>query len=167
MFSLEQLPRKLRERIRIVGECWIWTGYIFHCGTRQGYGKVTFNHKSWLTHRLVYTLLVENIPSRLVLDHLIECGICMDTRCCNPIHVEAVRQRENVIRGCSPCANNARKTHCHLGHLLAGKNLRVSKRFTRSGLVYRTLRVCRECNRLKMADFHLRHPRRKVKLANV
>lgn len=162
MFRLKQLPLRLRNQIKVVGNCWVWQGCLLVCGNRQGYGRATFKRRSWLTHRLVYSLLVGDIPPPLTLDHLIESGVCTDTRCCFPPHLEVVTSKVNTLRGNSICANNARKSYCNSGHLLEGKNLRISFRFNKSGTIIRTLRVCRECNRLRMADFHLRHPRRKV-----
>lgn len=44
--------------------------------------------------------------------------------CVNPDHLEAVTPRENVLRSLSPCAVNARKTHCASGHPLSGENHR-------------------------------------------
>ena len=61
---------------------------------RNGYGRVCFNGREPVVHRLVYELLVGMIPTEYVLDHL-----CRNRRCCNPEHLEPVTMRENTIRG--------------------------------------------------------------------
>jgi len=88
--------------------CWLWNGAI----DRGGYGRVaTGNWRSAGAHRTAYTALVGPVPASLHLDHL--CRV----RCCvNPAHLEPVTPRENMLRGVSPHAVNARKTHCAKGH---------------------------------------------------
>jgi hypothetical protein len=103
-----------------------------------GYGLFWFNRTYVLAHRFVYTLLVGAIPEGLTLDH--RCR----TRCCvNPDHLEPVSGRENILRGVSPSARNARKTHCKRGHRLAGDNLKVKLRTYPDGV--RPQRTCRTC----------------------
>lgn len=87
--------------------CWIWRlGAI-----GGGYGVRVVDGRPRLVHRLHYEELVGPIPEGLVIDHL-----CRTPRCVNPGHLEPVTQRENVLRGDSPHAQNARKTHCPQGH---------------------------------------------------
>lgn len=111
-------------------ECWPWTGKARNRATgAHQYGRFalwnaeTLKYDAWLAHRLAYTLVVGPIPDGLTLDHL-----CKHTLCCNPAHMEPVTQAENVRRGDSPFAINARKTHCDGGHELAGDNLWVNPR---------------------------------------
>lgn len=96
-------------RVDATGICWEWTRAL----TPKGYARTTYGHKNWLIHRLVWTLLVGDIPEGMTLDHL-----CRNRRCCNPDHMEVVTAEENKRRGHSPNAINARKTHCKEGHLL-------------------------------------------------
>jgi hypothetical protein len=89
-------------------ECWIWKG------TKQigGYGVFKIHGKSMQrAHRLAYAWLRGPIPDGLTLDHL-----CRVTACVNPEHLEPVEMVENVMRGGSIPAVNARKTHCKRGH---------------------------------------------------
>jgi hypothetical protein len=60
---------------------------------------------------LVYELLVGPVGADLTLDHL-----CRNRACVNPDHLEPVTIAVNVLRGESPPARNARKTHCPQGH---------------------------------------------------
>lgn len=70
-----------------------------------------FDGKQRLVHRLAYAWLVGQIPAGLTLDHL-----CRNTVCVNPLHLEPVTHRVNVLRGQSGVAANARKTGCPQGH---------------------------------------------------
>lgn len=115
------------------GTCWIWKGNAFQS---TGYGKIVIEKKHLLTHRLAYELLIGPIPEGKEIDHL-----CRIRLCCNPLHLEAVTHRENVVRGNSAASRNAKKTHCVHGHLLAGDNLIKSGK--------RKFRKCRTCNQEK------------------
>jgi len=91
--------------------CWLWASSL-----GRGYGL--FWLKRYLpAHRLSYECLVGPIPEGLTLDHL-----CRVRRCLNPLHLEAVTLRENILRGTSPTAHNARKVVCLRGHALKGRS---------------------------------------------
>ena len=94
--------------------CWIWQGNI----RGNGYGAYCINKKGYYAHRYLYEKLKGPIPKGLQLDHL-----CRNKLCVNTGHLEPVTSRENTMRGIGLTSINAKKTHCHLGHLLSGKNL--------------------------------------------
>ena len=93
--------------------CWLWTARV----NRHGYGVLSIGSKRdaskrmALAHRVAYELHVGPIPEGLTIDHL-----CRTPACVNPDHLEAVTQRENVLRGMSIPALNHKKTHCKNGH---------------------------------------------------
>lgn len=96
-------------------ECWPWTGAM----QGQGYGQ--YGKPMRLAHRISYEFFVGPIPEGLTLDHL-----CRNRQCVNPSHLEPVTRGENVLRGESLPARNARKTHCPKGHPYDDINTYVS-----------------------------------------
>jgi DNA-binding CsgD family transcriptional regulator len=114
--------------------CWDYTG----CHDPNGYSKA-FIFGLRYAHRVAYFLTYGPIPDGLNIDHL-----CRNRGCCNPAHLEAVTQRENIMRSpIAPAAINARKTHCKRGHAYAGENVRLTTN-PRTG---RSARSCRTCER--------------------
>lgn len=86
--------------------CWRWTA-----ATAKGYGTFWNGQRQIPAHRFSYELKHGPIPGHLPLDHL-----CRVRSCINPDHLEAVTLKENLLRGESPSAKCARKTHCSKGH---------------------------------------------------
>ncbi len=94
--------------------CWVWTASTRGPNPVHQYGQIRVGDRVLEAHRVMYALVVGDIPPGLTLDHL-----CRNPRCVNPAHLEAVSHRENVLRGVAPSALNARKTHCVNGHEFA------------------------------------------------
>lgn len=110
------------------GECWRWIGAMGN----HGYG--VYGKPAILAHRWSYLLHVGVIPPWLTIDHL-----CRNRWCVHPNHLEPVTRAENVLRGESLPARNARKTHCPKGHPYDETNTYVNPN---SGW-----RMCRTCIR--------------------
>lgn len=128
-----------------LGRCWIWTGAL-----RKGHGEFRRARRSLVAaHRFVYELEVGQIPPGLVIDHL-----CRVPRCVNPAHLEAVTNVENVLRGNSLPARNARKTHCLNGHEFSPENTRINNRGDR---------VCIACARAGLRRSYLKRRRRSLR----
>jgi hypothetical protein len=115
--------------------CWIWQGATDGGGR---YGQISHNKTVKRAHRAAYEEWVGPVGDGFELDHL-----CRTTRCVNPHHLEPVTHYENVMRGESLQAKNARKTHCVHGHELPpyvpGGN-----------------RQCAECRAIRNAEASLR-----------
>lgn len=80
----------LLSRLDASGPCWLWLGYK----TPKGYGHAWDGKSVRHVHRIIYELLVGEVPTDIQLDHL-----CRVPACCNPDHLEPVTLAENIRRG--------------------------------------------------------------------
>lgn len=113
-------------RVNKTGSCWEWLGWK----DNEGYGRFSLHSRSRRAHRISWELLRGPIPEKLTLDH-----VCRNRACVNPDHLEPVTNAVNILRGVSPSAIQARKTHCVHGHPFSGDNVwlgRKGRRFCRT-----------------------------------
>ena len=116
-----RLPERFWDKVEEdSGGCWVWTAGL----NTHGYGQFRLGDGqcSRGSHRIAYTALVGSVAEGLQLDHL-----CRIRNCVNPSHLEQVTHRENLRRGDSPTARNARKTTCFRGHDFDKENTYVRK----------------------------------------
>jgi len=123
--------------------CWIWTGAIIK---NRGYGVFNLRGKTHSVHRLLFAHYYSGIPignktGKNVLDHI----KCDTVNCVNPEHLILTSQKKNVLRGNSPMAINARKTHCIKGHKLPDKPNEIWGKNKKG----RRCVICRRINRMK------------------
>jgi hypothetical protein len=71
-------------------ECWLWKGASH--GQGRGYGKFRLGKRTTSAHRASYLLFNGEIPEGLVIGHS-----CNNERCCNPNHLGAVTQSDNIL----------------------------------------------------------------------
>lgn len=133
------------DKVTITDYCWEWTSVK----NRFGHGRLWVNGRFESAHRVCHVLFIGPIPEGLVVDHL-----CGNPSCVNPGHLEAVTQRENLLRANTFQAANAAKTHCVSGHEFTPTN---TLRDTEGN------RVCRKCRQEESARTYLR---RKARLAD-
>lgn len=149
MLTLENVIDPTPERLKLAARllvkmspepngCIRWTGRIDH----HGYSEIRITlgrlkYRKCRAHRVAYEVFVGPIPEGLTIDHL-----CRNQWCVNPAHLEPVTSVVNVMRGESPFARHARKTHCKHGHEFTPENT-----YHPRGI--QTHRKCRECARQK------------------
>lgn len=105
------------------------------------------------THTYAYELEKGSIPDGLFVDHTchnedLSCPggkECLHRRCCNPAHLEAIDNAENLRRANAPRGRGNQKTHCPQNHEYNDENTMWIKK-VRKGKTYNT-RMCRVCNR--------------------
>lgn len=145
MKPLPLLPRLwARTEVDPATGCYRWTG-----GTQSGkggddYGVISYQGRTRPVHVAAYEELTGRpVPDGHQVDHVAARG-CRYRDCWNFAHLEAVLPRVNVLRGTSPAALNAQKTHCPQGHEYTPENTRVAD----------GSRVCRTCDRERAAKLY-------------
>ena len=95
--------------------CLLWIG-----GTNEnGYGLFYVGGRLRKAHRVAYEMHFQiAIPNDMQIDHL-----CRVKCCVNPLHLEVVTARENLIRSNSASGVNHRATHCKNGHEFVPENI--------------------------------------------
>jgi hypothetical protein len=142
--TLKPPEERFWPKVKKTKTCWLWTG----AKDGRGYGDFRLGgrtSKHIKAHVFAYQQLVGPIPEGLTLDHL-----CRRPLCVRPDHLEPVTNRENTLRGTSPPAQHARKTHCPQGHPYDEVN------------TYRTSsghRGCRRCRAAQQAEWWRTHAR--------
>ena len=104
--------------IRSDAECWPW---IAHKRT-DGYGVIKIGNRLVKAHRIAYMLANHRDPLHLVIDHT-----CFNKSCCNPAHLQAILQTENVARYYRSIGGP--KATCRKGHgKTPGKQCKICQR---------------------------------------
>jgi hypothetical protein len=139
---------KLRDRFMAnvgpldpVTTCREWQGTM----SITGYGMISVGGRYRGAHRVAYELFKGAIPDGLDVHH-----ICRNPKCVSWDHLQAVTRSQNAVFGIGPQVTRARNysTHgstpdtCKRGHRMAGDNL----------IWYGKQRVCRACNRARVAN---------------
>lgn len=117
--TLIRFGKKLEFGPKILStSCWLWRGYV----NNWGYGTFSVEGTRHYAHWWAWEQKHGPVPQGLMLDHL-----CRVKACVNPGHLEAVTNRENILRGNSSAAMNARKQQCKRGHSLDAPNTDTSR----------------------------------------
>lgn len=70
-----------------LGQCHLWLGGV----DKWGYGKCHLGSKTWIAHRLSYTIFKGVIPDGMMILHK-----CDNPRCVNPDHLSAGSNADNT-----------------------------------------------------------------------
>lgn len=154
--SLEPWQWRFFSYVLIGDGCWTWLG------KRQGenYGAFSFAEgehpdglRTMYAHRYLYELFVGPIPDGYQVDHL-----CHNPTCCNPEHLDAVPQRENLRR---------RHKLCRKGHSMEGHNRQVMER--KGDREFARCRICYDAYKQAQKDARrargLKRPGRRAKVS--
>lgn len=95
---------RILSKVDYTPNCWVWSWSL----DRHGYGQVRLNGTTRRSHRVIYELLVADVPKDLDIDHL-----CRNRACVNPNHLEPVTRSTNLLRG---RLWQSKKTSCPRGH---------------------------------------------------
>jgi hypothetical protein len=142
-YRKKPIAEKFLDKVIKTNDCWGWKNKP----NGRGYSTLSYNYRNVLAHRFSYEQKYGKLEKGMVLDHL-----CRNRWCVNPDHLQVVSNKENILRGESPSAHNARKTHCPSGHEYNDENtlkyeLKLYKGHSR---------VCRECARLRAKSYRER-----------
>ena len=161
-FLDQVMTARFRGKVDVAGvaDCWLWTGQK----NNQGYGRfdVWNNGKRTrlLSHRVAVTLANNAEIGQRILLHS-----CDNPPCCNPAHLRAGTQTDNMrdaaiknrvnLAGLAygrqpgmPRAKRKLVSHCKRGHEFTPENTRLTK----------VGRVCRACKRLTSREvYRIRH----------
>lgn len=107
--------------------CVLWHGRT----DRDGYGRLRYEGRDQLVHRLTWLVLEGPIPDGFDIDHVQDRG-CRHRHCAGIAHLEPVTRAVNNQR------KGAGLTHCRNGHPYDEVNTHLDTR---------GWRTCRACNR--------------------
>lgn len=112
--NANKLAERLMARLRIEGECWVWTG----ARMAVGYGQLRVGKRIECTH--VVAMFLRHGAAALcaeTVNHL-----CFNKSCCNPDHLQFASNWENILHGNTQQSTNASKTRCVNGHEFSAEN---------------------------------------------
>jgi len=124
--KFDHLPAPLRGRIKIAKNgCWLWLALYKKnkrgnlrpsmAANRRHYGHICFEGKVWGAHRLIYTLLIGEIPVGVLIRH-----DCDTPGCVNPQHLQLGITEDNVWDMMSRGRHSSQKKKCKADKEISG-----------------------------------------------
>ena len=99
-------------------KCWIWQRSIY---PTTGYGQARYKGKQTTAHRVAYQVHHGvDLTFEQKVDHL-----CRVRSCINPMHLEAVSNRENIIRGIGAEVSRALARQSHIAPEVTSTRQRI------------------------------------------
>jgi hypothetical protein len=103
--------------------CWDWTGPRFTTGMK--YGALKVDGKTWVAHRVSYTIHTGEIPEGLKVRHTCDRPVCV-----NPRHLLLGTDQDNsndaVERGRRPIGEAAKQSHLASADVLEIRRLHAT-----------------------------------------
>lgn len=134
------------EHIASIVEVGVWRCWKLDkkASSSGGYSQIDVNGVRMMAHRVIYELLIGDIPRGLHLDHL-----CRNSWCVHPNHLCPVTCKINVQRGAVIFngQHQRARTVCPKGHPLSGRNVIYNKRGWRK---------CRKCKNNRAVEYYNR-----------
>lgn len=137
IYTDEDYQNRLRARCVVDDKgCWLYQGFV-HPTT--GYGEMSYRGKTMRAHRAAFVMFKGPIPEGLDV-----CHSCDTRRCCNPDHLWAGTNEQNLHDASDKGRHHCQlKTHCPQGHPYDEQNTLWIKTKSYTGIG----RQCKTCNR--------------------
>ena len=115
-YNINDLPTKIRKKLKILDEHWLWIGSATNKNRKDLKGKVSYKGKHYLAHRVIFHILTGfDLNNGLQVNHKTSCPISL---CCNPACLYAGTQLDNardaMELGTHPGAVKARQEVCSI-----------------------------------------------------
>jgi HNH endonuclease len=104
--------------------CWLWGAYR----TKTGYGTITYEKQSLLTHRVAWELLCGPIPKGLLVCH--NCPNGDNPSCCNPEHLFLGSYKDNMVDAAQKgrmASGNRNGTRLYPERIARGEQINTAK----------------------------------------
>lgn len=111
-------------------DCWLWTAGTDECG----YGKFRLFRKSYIAHRITYSLTIGKIPKGLCVCHHCDCPPC-----CNPKHLWIGTHEDNMDDKRRKKRGRCRRGEQHYKARLKEEDVHAIRRALKQGVYIHTL----------------------------
>lgn len=142
-FDKDYVLLKLKLYTKIVGDCWLFEGYL----QSSGHGQLRIDSKLYSTHRLsAYVYLDLDLDdSSIQVNHKRN---CFNSNCWNPEHLYLGTQQDNMYDAIAlgnkfwkkSAENRKNKIKCDRGHEFTKENTYITPKGKRR---------CRQCRKLR------------------